>query len=67
MSRFITFLCSFFFAAILSAQVPQDVVVPIFLSTGLNPPAVYINWTNPQPSDIILRRRVKGAAGDSWF
>ena len=66
MSRFITFFCSFFFAATLSAQVPQDVVVPMFLSAGLNPPAAYINWTNPTPSDIILRRRVKGAAGDSW-
>ena len=55
-----------FFAASLSAQSPQDAVVPLQLSAGLNPPAVFLNWQNPQPSDIILRRRVKGAEGDTW-
>lgn len=66
MSRFLTSLLSFFFGVTLYAQTPQDVVVPVQLSAGLNPPATFINWTNPQPSDIILRRRVKGAAGNSW-
>jgi len=66
MSRFITFLCSFFFFAPLFAQTPQDIVVPLQLSAGLNPPAVFLTWANPQPSDIILRRRVKGSAGNTW-
>ncbi|MFN0213206.1 MAG: hypothetical protein ACKVT2_03045 [Saprospiraceae bacterium] len=65
MSRFLTLLL-IFFASTLSAQTPQDIVVPVQLSAGLNPPAVFISWTNSFPSDIILRRRVKGAPGDSW-
>ncbi|MDO8366363.1 MAG: T9SS type A sorting domain-containing protein [Saprospiraceae bacterium] len=66
MFRFFTFLSLFFFASTLLAQTPQDIVVPVQLSVGLNPPAVYLNWTNPAPSDIILRRRVKGSSGNSW-
>jgi hypothetical protein len=65
MSRFILFsFC--LFAVALSAQNPQDAVVPVQLSAGLNPPSVFITWENPQPSDISLRRRVKGEAGNSW-
>jgi hypothetical protein len=66
MSRFQLTLLWFFFASTLFAQTPQDAVVPVQLSAGLNPPAVFINWSNPQASDIILRRRVKNAAGSSW-
>ena len=66
MFRFFTLLHALFLATVCSAQNPQDIVVPIQLSAGLNPPATFINWTNPQPSDIILRRRVKGAPGDAW-
>jgi len=66
MSRFLTLLSAFFLSAFLSAQIPQDIVVPMQLSAGLNPPATFINWANPQPSDIILRRRVKGSEGNSW-
>ncbi len=66
MSRSLTFLLLIFFTSTLLAQTPQDAVVPMQLSAGLNPPAVFLSWANPQPSDIILRRRVKGAAGDTW-
>ena len=67
MYRFFTLILpTLFLATVISAQTPQDIVVPVQLSAGLNPPATFINWTNPQPSDIILRRRVKGAAGDAW-
>ncbi|MBP6811159.1 MAG: T9SS type A sorting domain-containing protein, partial [Saprospiraceae bacterium] len=41
-------------------------VVPLQLNAGLNPPAVFLTWANPTPSDIIHRRRVKGSAGDTW-
>ena len=67
MFRLLLFLGAFLSTWALSAQTPLDAVVPIQLSAGLNPPAVFITWANPQPSDIILRRRVKGAAGDSWI
>ena len=67
MARLLTSLLPIFLAFGLSAQNPQDAVVPMQLSAGLNPPAVFINWTNPQASDILLRRRVKGDAGNSWI
>lgn len=61
------FLSLFFFALhVASAQTPQDIVVPLQVSAGINPPVVLLSWDNPQPSDIILRRRVKGAAGNTW-
>ncbi len=66
MTRILVFCCGFFLINALFAQTPQETVVPILLATGLNPPASFINWTNLQPSDITLRRRVKGAPGDSW-
>lgn len=48
------------------AQNPQDAAVPVHISAGLAPPAVLINWVNTSPSDVLLRRRVKGQAGNSW-
>lgn len=66
MSRLLPLLCAFLCTTMLSAQTPQDAVVPLQLSAGLNPPAVFLSWANPQASDLILRRRVKGAAGDTW-
>lgn len=66
MSRLLTGLCALFCIAGLTAQTPQDAVVPLQLSAGLNPPAVFLSWQNPEASDIVLRRRLKGAAGDSW-
>lgn len=50
----------------LVAQIPQDLAVPIHISAGLNPPAVLLTWENQSPSDIILRRRIKGQAGNTW-
>ncbi|MFN0034631.1 MAG: T9SS type A sorting domain-containing protein [Saprospiraceae bacterium] len=66
MSRYSIFLLAFFLLPSVSAQTPQDIVVPLQISAGINPPAVLISWANPQPSDIILRRRVKGSAGNAW-
>jgi hypothetical protein len=64
MSRFIYFFlllpCWAF------AQSPQDLAIPLKISTGINPPAVLLSWPNPQASDLLLRRRVKGQAGNTW-
>lgn len=67
MTRFHFTLCAILISASLFSQNPQEAVTPVWLATGLNPPATFINWTNLQPSDIILRRRIKGAPGDSWI
>lgn len=66
MSRF--FLICAFLAAFtpLFTQNIQDEVVPVQLSAGLNPAAAFISWANPQPSDIVLRRRLKGEPGNAW-
>jgi Secretion system C-terminal sorting domain/SprB repeat len=66
MSRFILLLPLICFSALGFAQSPQDLAVPVKISTGINPPAVLISWPNPVPSDVVLRRRVKGQAGNSW-
>ncbi|MDO8969222.1 MAG: T9SS type A sorting domain-containing protein [Saprospiraceae bacterium] len=66
MLRLFTLPCFLGLTTVLFAQTPQDAVVPLQLSAGLNPPAVSLSWSNPQASDLILRRRIKGAAGDSW-
>lgn len=66
MSRFFTSLSCLCFSIALLAQNPQDAVVSLQLSAGLNPPAVFLNWDNPQPSDITLLRRVKDEPGNTW-
>jgi hypothetical protein len=66
MSRFIHFLPLLLLCAVGFSQTPQDVAIPVHVSTGINPPAVLITWANPAPSDVILRRRIKGQAGNTW-
>jgi len=67
MLRFRLFLGCFACAHALSAQTPLETTVPLQISAGLNPPAVFLQWNTPQPADILLRRRVKGAAGNTWI
>ena len=66
MSRFITLLILLSGYSTLFAQVPQDAAVPLHISTGINPPSVFLTWENSSPSDIVLQRRIKGGAGNSW-
>jgi Secretion system C-terminal sorting domain len=67
MSRFLLVCLYLFLAAPSPAQTPQDKAIPVHISTGINPPAVLITWANPAPSDIKLRRRIKGQPGNSWI
>ncbi len=48
------------------AQSIQDAAVPITLTVGVNPPGVILNWQNGSATDLILRRRIKGQAGNIW-
>jgi hypothetical protein len=66
MSRFIHLLPLLLCCAAAFSQTPQDIAIPVHVSTGINPPAVLITWANPAPSDVILRRRIKGQAGNTW-
>lgn len=66
MLRFRLFLACFACTWALFAQTPLETTVPLQISAGLNPPAVFLQWATPQPADILLRRRVKGAAGNTW-
>jgi len=67
MSRFLPALALLLYWSPICAQVPQDIAIPVHVSTGINPPAVLITWANPSPSDIKLRRRIKGQPGNSWI
>ncbi len=67
MSRFLPVCLYLFLAAPNFAQIPQDIAVPVHVSAGINPPAVLITWENPAPSDVKLRRRVKGQPGNTWI
>lgn len=66
MYRLFASLSALFFCCFLSAQTPQDLAVPLQTATGLTPPAVLLSWPTPDVSDITLRRRVKGQAGNQW-
>lgn len=66
MSRFLLFLSLLFLSASGYAQTPQDIAIPVHVSAGINPPAVLITWANPAPSNVILRRRIKGQPGNTW-
>ncbi len=67
MLRLLTLLCLIGHGIALLAQNPQDAAIPLQLNAGLNPPATFLSWPNPQPSDILLRRRIKGEPGNSWI
>lgn len=66
MSRFLIFLLLMAAPAFFFAQTPRDKAVPMQITAGLNPPAVFLNWENNTPSHITLRRRVKGDPGNAW-
>ncbi|MBL7807091.1 MAG: hypothetical protein JNN28_04730, partial [Saprospiraceae bacterium] len=66
MFRLLTLLCLLGHSLASFAQVPQDAAIPIQLNAGLNPPATFLSWPNQQPSDILLRRRIKGDPGNTW-
>jgi hypothetical protein len=56
-----------FFGLPSHAQSPQDVSVPLQTAVGANPASVLLNWpTAATPSDVTLRRRVKGQPGNTW-
>ncbi len=67
MSRFFPVLALLLYWSPIFSQSPQDIAIPVHVSTGINPPAVLITWENPAPSDIKLRRRGKGQAGNTWI
>jgi len=66
MSRLFTLSCALLLTINVFAQNPQDAVVSLQLSAGLNPPAVFLSWDTPQPSNITLLRRAKDEPGNAW-
>jgi len=66
MLRCTALLAAFFFCFNLFAQTPQDLAISLQTATGLTPPAVLLSWPTPDVSDITLRRRLKGQAGNQW-
>lgn len=66
MLRLLTLLCLLGHTLFVLAQNPQEIAVPLQINAALNPPATFLSWPNPQNSDILLRRRIKGEAGNTW-
>jgi hypothetical protein len=66
LSRIAAFCFFVFLAAPASAQTPKDAALPVQVLAGANPPGVLLSWPNPGGSDIELRRREKGVAGNTW-
>jgi hypothetical protein len=66
MSRFLFCLLLLAAPACIFAQTPRDKAIPVQITAGLNPPAVFLSWENETPSHVILRRRIKGDPGNAW-
>ena len=68
MRLLLTFLLPFFLLGFstLQAQVAKDATVPLSATIAVGPPSITLNWTNPGNANLVILRRTKGQAGNSW-
>jgi Secretion system C-terminal sorting domain len=64
--RFFIPLLLAFCALAVHAQNPFDLAIPVTVTTISNPTSVTLSWPAPLPAQTIVRRRVKGTAGNNW-
>lgn len=50
----------------LQAQVAKDITVPLTATIATSPASITLNWPNPGNANILILRRTKGQAGNSW-
>lgn len=50
----------------LQAQVSKDATVPMTATLNSNPISVTLTWENPGNANLLVLRRTKGQAGNTW-
>jgi hypothetical protein len=66
MMRFLILLPLLVVFSAVAAQNPYDLAIPVSVNITQNPPSVTLSWPSPIPANLVVRRRIKGAAGTLW-
>jgi len=61
-----TFLFFVLIISTLQAQVSKDATVPMTATLNTNPISVTLTWQNPGGANLLVLRRTKGQAGNTW-
>lgn len=61
-----TFLLFFLGFSALQAQAAKDITVPLTATLNTGPTSITLTWPNPGNANLLILRRTKGQAGNSW-
>ncbi|MBL7808362.1 MAG: hypothetical protein JNN28_11120, partial [Saprospiraceae bacterium] len=66
MRPFFTLLFSLLCLIGISAQTAKDITVPMTATLNTGPTSITLTWPNPGGANLLVLRRTKGQAGNSW-